>query len=187
MAETTMPATEADVASVDGTEQNSYELAFHILPTVAEGEVSGAFDTLKASVTQAGGEIFSEEAPERIDLAYEIVKHTEGANKKYGSAYFGWMRFRVESDKIEGIQESVDSNSSVLRHLIIKLTKVEEAYPFRYHEHKNADKKADMIEEEGVSAEDVLADPLLGSEGTDTAEPAKKSGEAKPDSVEENT
>ena len=78
MSETTMPAAEAAATTLD--EQSSYELAFHVLPTVAEGEVPGVFEELKTLITNAGGECTSEEAPERIDLAYEIVRHTEGKN-----------------------------------------------------------------------------------------------------------
>ena len=72
MSETTMPAAEANV--VLENEQNSYELAFHILPTVAEGEVAGVYEALKAQIIKDGGTITDEEAPERFELAYEIVK-----------------------------------------------------------------------------------------------------------------
>ncbi|NIQ05862.1 MAG: 30S ribosomal protein S6, partial [Candidatus Korarchaeota archaeon] len=60
----------------------SYELAFHVLPTVAEGEVPTVFATIKDHITNNGGAIFDEEAPERFDLAYEIVKYLEGRNRK---------------------------------------------------------------------------------------------------------
>lgn len=176
MAEATMPATEAKTADASEKEENSYEFAFHILPTVAEEEVTNVFEELKASITKTGGEIFSEEAPERIDLAYEIVKQSEGKNKKYGSAYFGWVRFKAEPEKVTAMTEEIDTNPSLLRYLLIKLTKVEEAYPFRYHEHRKADKMVEVYDEE----EDVLADPLLGSES------GKKREESKTDGVEEN-
>ena len=76
MSETTMPAAEAAPVLLDD-ERNAYELAFHILPTVAEGEVPGVFDSIKALITKDKGEIFDEEAPERFELAYEIVKHMD--------------------------------------------------------------------------------------------------------------
>lgn len=167
MAETTMPTTEAQTAEAVETEQNSYECAFHILPTVVEEEVLGVFETLKAHITKAGGEIFSEEAPERVDLAYEIVKQSDGKNKRYGSAYFGWVRFRVTPDKIDALKEEIDADPSILRYLLIKLTKVEEARPFRYHEQRKADKMVTVVDEE---AGDVLADPLSKSEEPKSSE-----------------
>lgn len=179
MAETTMPATEANVAN-EASERMSYEFAFHILPTVAEEEVTRVFEELKTQITKTGAEIYSEEAPERIELAYEIVKQSEGKNKKYGSAYFGWARFKVESEQIAVLKEAIETNASILRYLLIKLTRVEEAQPFRFHEQRKSDRMVEVFDEEGES---VLADPLLG-EGSETKD-SKKSTDAEEKSVEE--
>lgn len=91
MSEQTMPAAEAEGVVVD--ERNHYELAFHVLPTVAEGEVPAVVDALKAAITNTGATISLEEAPQRIELAYEIEKPLEGKYRKFASAYFGWVRF----------------------------------------------------------------------------------------------
>lgn len=122
-----MPATEAGISV-------SYELAFHILPTVAEGEVPTVFENIKAVLTKAGVEITDEEAPKRFDLAYEIIKYLEGRNRKFTSAYFGWVRFTAQPEQVEAINEAVEEINELLRHLLIKLSKVEEAYPFSFHE-----------------------------------------------------
>ena len=45
MSETNVPAAEAE------REANAYELAFHVLPTVAEGEVASVVDTIKSHIT----------------------------------------------------------------------------------------------------------------------------------------
>jgi len=127
MSEETMPA--AEVA-----DRNNYELAFHILPTVAEGEVSGVFDTIKALITTNGGELTDEEAPERFELAYEVIKHIDTKNRKFTSAYFGWVRFSSEAVAIAAINEGMEENPNILRHMALKLTKAEEADAFRFHE-----------------------------------------------------
>ena len=161
MSEETMPAAEA-------VERNSYELAFHVLPTVAEGEVSGVFDTIKALITTNGGELTDEEAPERFELAYEMVKHIDTKNRKFGSAYFGWVRFSSEASAIEAIKEGMDENANLLRHIIIKLTKAEEADAFRFHE---------ALEEEKVVTVDAVA----------PVEEEKKVVEEKEETEEEKT
>ncbi len=143
MSDEKMPVAEA-------AELNSYELAFHVLPTVAEGEVSAAFDAIKAHITKTGAEIFDEEAPERFDLAYDIVKHLEGKNRKFSSAYFGWVRFKGEAAAIESITEEIEADANVLRYMVIKLTKVEEAHPFRFHEALAAEKMVTTVEESSV-------------------------------------
>lgn len=152
MSETTMPAAEAAVAStvVDTDERGSYELAFHVLPTVAEGEVPTVFESIKALITKDGGDIFDEEMPERFDLAYEIVEHIEGKNRRFGSAYFGWVRFRADASHVSKITGEVDARNDILRYLLIKLTRVEEEHPFRFHEALKNEKMVTTVEESSV-------------------------------------
>ena len=132
MSETNMPVAEA--TSTNEKDFISYEFAFHVLPTVAEGEVPSVVEVLKAHITKLGGEIFDEEAAQRFDLAYDIVKYLEGKNRKFSSAYFGWIRFRLDSASLAELTEALDNSKELLRYLLVKLTKVEEQNPFRFHE-----------------------------------------------------
>jgi ribosomal protein S6 len=152
MSETTMPAIEANEALLEN-ELQSYELAFHILPTVAEGEVKGVFDAVKALITKDGGEIFDEEAPERFELAYEIIKHLEGKNRKFASAYFGWVRFKAPSENIASLQEEVQSRGDILRHLLLKLTRIEEENPFRFHPALESFKMVETINQDELATD----------------------------------
>ena len=149
MSETTMPAAEAE-AVVETPEVSSYELAFHVLPTVAEGEVTTVFDTIKAAITKIGAEVFDEETPERFDLAYEIVQHSAGTNRSYDSAYFGWVRFKVAAESITAITEDIESDTNILRYLLIRLTRIEEQNPFRFHEALQDQKQVSTVEESEV-------------------------------------
>lgn len=150
MSETTMPV--AEVITSDFDERNSYEFAFHVLPTVAEGEVPSVFETLKAHIAKVG-EITNEERPERVDLVYPIVKPMEGKNRKFTSAYFGWVRFKLEGEKLAELMEELSTTSVLLRHLLIKLTREEEAQPFRFHENKKAVKMVEVVNDEEILAE----------------------------------
>lgn len=186
MSKEQMPAVEAEIVDDVAEEQNSYELAFHVLPTVAEEEVSTVFADLKAAIATAGGEVFAEEAPERFDLAYEIEKHYEGKNKKYHSAYFGWVRFKAMPEDAVTINEETGSNVSILRHLLIKLTRVEEENPFNFHEALKAQKQVTDVEEKEVAAEEV-ATPKNEEESDDeksTDEPENKEEEVKEEDTE---
>lgn len=133
MTETTMPAAEVEIGAGEH-ELASYELAYHILPTVAEGEVPSVSDELKALIVKAGGEVFDEEAAERFELAYEIDKYLEGKYRKFTSAYFGWVRFRLAPAALASLTEGIDEHKQLLRYLLVRLTKVEEVSPFRFHE-----------------------------------------------------
>jgi ribosomal protein S6 len=163
MSESTMPVTE-----VNGGEERelvAYELAYHVLPTVAEGEVTTVSDTLKGYITGQDGSIFDEEEAKRFELAYEIEKYLDGKYRRFGSAYFGWVRFHLDAASLAAVVEEVDANKHLLRHLVVRLTKVEEENPFRFHESIkegrvttiNLDEELEVEEvvEEGEVAEDV--------------------------------
>ncbi len=161
MSETQMPAVEATNSAEQ--EFQSYEFAFHILPTIAEGEVGGVFDLLKARITKAGGVITGEEVPQRFDLAYEIVKYLEGKNRKFSSAYFGWVRFKLDSASLTALTEEIDSIKELLRYLLIKLTRVEEEHEFSFHD-SIINKKIYTIADDEIIAEEEVIEDVVGEE-----------------------
>ena len=181
MSTTDMPATEAAV-DLDEQELASYELAYHVLPTVAEGEVSDVRDRIAAAITGAGGTLGEEETPQRIDLAYEIIKPVEGKNRRFTSAYFGWVRFTAVPNIVDSIAENVTADKAVLRHLLIRLTKTEELEPFYLHEALAAERTITNVDAEEVPADidpnadadttadtdDIAEDTSVASTGTDT-------------------
>jgi len=174
MTETTMPAAEAAAAASSEDERGSYEFAFHILPTVAEGEVPAVFAALKDIITKAGGELFDEEVPERFDLAYDIVEHLEGKNRKFSSAYFGWIRFKAVSAKIEEITSEVETRTDILRYLLIRLTKVEEENPFRFHETLKDEKMVTTVDESKVVPDFTTVKESVPVQKEDDAQEEKK-------------
>ena len=157
MAENTMPATEANTEAYTD-EVTSYEFAFHILPTVAEGEVPETLTQIKAHIANAGGAIFDEEAPERIELVYPIERHLEGKNRRFTSSYFGWIRFRLEGEKVDALQEELRGDTNILRFLLLKITKEDETLPFRFHEHRKSMKMVEVVDEEAGVIKEVLTE-----------------------------
>lgn len=144
-----MPAAEA--VAVANEEQNSYELAFHVLPTVAEGEVPDVYTDIKNAITNLQGAIFAEEEPQRIDLAYDIIQNVEGRNRHFTSAYFGWVRFTLPSEATADLTEAMDEHAQVLRHLLIKLSKLEVENPVYYHQlMAEVETKVTNVDEDGA-------------------------------------
>jgi ribosomal protein S6 len=166
MSDTTMPAIEAEVPT-DEQEIASYELAYHILPTVAEGEVMTVESELKYLITKAGGEIFDTEEAERFELAYEIDKYLEGRYRKFNSAYFGWTRFKLAPNALAALTEHVDEHKQLLRFLLVRLTKVEETSPFKFHEAlvdtkiKNIDLDVELATNPEVVDTDGIVDEVV--------------------------
>jgi ribosomal protein S6 len=174
MSDTTMPAIEAEVRA-DEQEIASYELAYHILPTVAEGEVTTVESELKDLITKAGGQIFDTEEAERFELAYEIDKYLEGRYRKFTSAYFGWTRFKLAPVALANLTEHVDEHKQLLRFLLVRLTKVEEASPFKFHEAlvdtkiKNIDLDVELATKAEVVDVDGIIDEVVVEEEVKTA------------------
>jgi ribosomal protein S6 len=183
MQETNASATEAVVAGVGEREPLSYELAFHVLPTVAEGEVASVFESIKADLERVGGELIAEETPQRFDLAYEVDKRLEGKSRRFRSAYFGWVRFRLLPAELNVLAEAVDAKKELLRYLLIRLTKSEEANPFYFHTAlvregvRNPDEEDEL--ESGV-ASDVTIKEALASDAAAGSDSADGEPEAKP-------
>lgn len=166
-----MPAAEAEVRH-DEQEVASYELAYHILPTVAEGEVMTVENELKDLITKAGGEIFDTENAERFELAYEIDKYLEGRYRKFNSAYFGWTRFKLAPTALTELTAHVDEHKQLLRFLLVRLTKVEEVNPFKFHEalvdtkiknidlHAEVEAEAEVVDTDGIIDEVVVEEEV---------------------------
>lgn len=100
--------------------QNVYELGFHFVPTLAEDEVAVQFSHLKALVEKRGGEFIAEDFPKMRDLAYEITKEVKAQKKRYMKAYFGWIKFTLEADKVNDLEKEVKAFEPMLRYLLIK-------------------------------------------------------------------
>jgi len=157
MADNIMPATEANGGGYTD-EVRSYELAFHVLPTVAEGEVGDTVSKVKSLIGEGGGKIFDEESPERIELVYPIVKHLEGKNRTFASAYFGWIRFTGEGGMMAHLEEELRATGTILRFLLVRLTKEAEAHPFKFHEHRTSLKMVEVIDEEAEVVKETLTE-----------------------------
>lgn len=156
MSETNMPA--AEVSGRDEQMLVAYELAFHILPTVAEGEVSTVVTTITKKIESLGGVLGASEAPERIELAYDIEHYLEGRHRHFSSAYFGWVRFSLSPAALIELSEVLTGTKELLRHLLVRLDKAEAAYPFYYHAALDT-KKVTTVDEDELS--DVEADAEL--------------------------
>ena len=154
-----MPAVEATAAGVLD-ERDQYEFAFHVLPTVADGEVAGVVDDLKKLIKTHGGEVFDEEAPQRFTLAYEIRTSVEGRHVRFTNSWFGWIRFALTREELVKMEEELSHRVDILRHMITRLTREEVAHPFRVFEKKVEHatvllSEADSEEAVEVSEEDL--------------------------------
>lgn len=133
MTEKSHPEAEAaGLSQANGnTEQTVYEVGFHIVPTVAEGELSGAVERVRDIVRKEHAEIVSEHAPEKITFAYRIERSIAGKREKYTEGYFGWMKFAVESGSVPAISAALRNTHAILRFIIVETTREDAPAPRR--------------------------------------------------------
>jgi ribosomal protein S6 len=148
--------------------QSVYEISYLVPTSVAEDNISAEGEALKKVILDAGASVITDEAPHRQKLAYTMRKKTvSGSYDKYDEAYFGWVKFELDTDKIEGVKKTFDSHPSVLRYLLIS-TVAENTY---------LGKRASVIAESfGAKSEPVEAKP---------EEKIEEKKEAAPLSIEE--
>jgi ribosomal protein S6 len=97
-----------------------YEVSYILLPSLAMEQVPAKAAAVKDMLTSAGGAVISDENPVLIDLAYPMTKVVQTVRHKVSTGYFGWIKFEMAAEGIEGVKKSLDSMDDIVRHLIIK-------------------------------------------------------------------
>ncbi|MBY0294178.1 30S ribosomal protein S6 [Patescibacteria group bacterium] len=100
-----------------------YEVGFHVVPTVGDEGVAGVVDQVRSALGNA--EIISEQFPERMRFAYTVERSVTGKREKYDEAYFGFIKFALERESINALEDALRSNKNVLRYLLIETVREE--------------------------------------------------------------
>ena len=94
-----------------------------MVPTIPEENVAGLYGDLKELISSLGGSVISDEMPKLIELAYPMLHVVQNVRNKFSSAYFGWLKFNMEAEKVLELKKKVDLNPNIIRSLIIKTVK----------------------------------------------------------------
>jgi len=100
-----------------------YELGYLLVPTVEEVDLPVIYGNLKELVSSYGGLTISDEMPKMISLAYAMVKVVANVRSKFNTAYFGWTKFTMDSDKVLKLKKKLDLDANIIRFLILKTVK----------------------------------------------------------------
>ena len=111
-------------------ERRVYELGYHIVSTLDESKVAKTIDSLRDTIIKLGGELILEGEAELIDLAYTMVINNGGKHTKYDKAYFGWIKFDMEPEKMVDFKEkTLEADKNVLRYLLFKTVREDTRAP----------------------------------------------------------
>lgn len=100
-----------------------YELGYLLAPTIPEEDVPAAFGNLKELTISLGGVSMSEEMPKHIQLAYAMSKVVQNVRHKFDTAYFGWIKFTMETEKVLELKKKLDLDPNLIRFLLLKTVK----------------------------------------------------------------
>jgi ribosomal protein S6 len=99
----------------------TYELGYHLVPSLSEDDLALRVDELKQAVVGAGGKIVADQAPQSFVLSYTMKRLRGGSYDKYDTSFFGWLRFEAVTEGIDELREGLEKNEHLVRHLLFKL------------------------------------------------------------------
>lgn len=96
-----------------------YELVYHLLPTLSEGEGAGEAEALKGLIGECGATILSEEALKRVPLAYAMVKSVSGKLTRFDSALMGSLRLEATPEAAHALKTALHARPAILRFILV--------------------------------------------------------------------
>lgn len=148
-----------------------YELGYHLVPSLAEEEVPQYVNKIKEMLDSYGAVVISEEFPELMNLAYTMYPSVKNKKQKYNTAYFGWVKFEVDTASAQEIKAKVELMDEVFRSLLVITVRENTMAPKKLFAavkkplvRKNTEEKVE-IDEEVVDKEiDALVDADVETE-----------------------
>lgn len=104
----------------DTINKKIYEVGYHAMPNLSEEELAKVVEGIKGALAKMNAEIIAEQYPSAITLAYDIVKEIENKNRKFGTAFFGWIKFEIVGDLFSEFNAFMEKNPNILRFMIIR-------------------------------------------------------------------
>lgn len=148
-----------------------YEFSYLLVPTMAEEDVKAKVDSLKKLFADNGAAIIADEVPEYIGLAYTMIHKVNNKNLRISSAYFGWFKFKSETDILEKVAVALDRDNDLVRHLLIKTVAENTMAPKKLSQKRDVRKQYNGIStpttgttESTEAVTDVADEPVMLSE-----------------------
>ena len=104
-------------------EPRVYELGYLLVPTISEENVPASYGNLKELVASFSGTLITDEIPKKVALAYIMQKTLANVRNKFNTAYFGWIKFQMNADKVLELKRKLDLHPDLIRFLILKTVK----------------------------------------------------------------
>ena len=100
-----------------------YELGYLLIPTIKEEDMPVHYGNIKELISSFGGEVIGDEMPKMMGLAYQMQKVIANVRHKFNTAYFGWTKFTMDTEKVVELKKKLDLDPNFVRFLILKTVK----------------------------------------------------------------
>lgn len=115
---------EISVREESSANSRIYELGYLLLPTIEGEKIPAVYGDLKDLITSNfKGEVISDDMPKMMNLAYTMLKVTNNVRNKYDTAYFGWIKFTMDTEQILKLKSQLDLDPQIIRFMILKTVK----------------------------------------------------------------
>lgn len=125
MAEDVLNKETSQVVETEGEdiENRIYEIGYLLVPTIASDKINEESDKLKKVLSIFKVRLISDELPRLISLAYEMEKTIGNKKQRFNKAYFGWIKFELDSPSLLKLKEELDKDDNLIRFMIIKVSR----------------------------------------------------------------
>ena len=96
-----------------------YEIGYLIVPSVPAEGVAEQTNMIKDILAKHKAGVIADESATLRALSYTMVKKIGTANRRFDSAYFGWIKFEAAPVEVRLIEKEVKEVESILRLLLI--------------------------------------------------------------------
>jgi ribosomal protein S6 len=141
--------------NTEGAEGRIYELGYLLVPTILEENLAVTYNNLKDLIVSLEGEIISDDMPKMLTLSYTMLKVTQNVRSKYDTAYFGWVKFEMNPEKVLELKKKLDLDPNFIRFLILKTIR-ENTIAAKRFIHKDSRRKIPIMKRE----KDEIATPI---------------------------
>lgn len=140
----------------------AYELAYLVLPSIPEENLSQVATNLEKIIEKKGGKKFFEDAFFKHKLSYRMHKVVGASRYLVDDAYVGLMKFELSPSHTEEVRAEIDKMPEILRHLIVKIDREDTSSFAKLRE--SLEKKSGKPEEAIDEDSDPVADSVLEDE-----------------------
>jgi len=99
-----------------------YEIGCLFVPIISDKEILKEVANVKSVLEKLALEFLSGAGPDRLELAYPMKKMIGNKKHSFEEAYFAWLKFRADAEKLSDLKKDLDKNSNLLRYLLMKTT-----------------------------------------------------------------